>query len=179
MTCSVRFGSSFFHATSSTHPVFCLFSTVYDRTNYSTDFRRQLRIFQNFGPAPGPGPYEIFRNFGPGPCANFGVLALASGLRLGHLGPGILAGVFCPRYLGQLGQVFGPCPWPPAPVRRGICHQILEVFVTKFSKSIAFDLCSKNSDIAVSNASCLFIHSENFRGSNTSKLLRTFVSSSL
>jgi len=84
-----------------------------------------------------------------------------------------------PRYLGQLGQVFGPCPWPPAPVRRGICHQILEVFVTKFSKSIAFDLCSKNSDIAVSNASCLFIHSENFRGSNTSKLLRTFVSSSL
>ena len=80
----------------------------------------------------------------------------------GYLAPGIWASWV--RYLA-------PAPGPQ--------HLYGEIFVTKFSESIAFDLGSKNSDIAVSNASCLFIHSENFRGSNTSKLLRTFISSSL
>ena len=37
----------------------------------------------------------------------------SSGTR--YLGRGIWPPVSGPRYLGQLGQVFGPCPWPLAP----------------------------------------------------------------
>ena len=44
------FVSSFFHVTSSIHPVFCLFSTVYDRTTVRTSDVSYV-------------PYEIFENF--------------------------------------------------------------------------------------------------------------------
>ena len=42
--------ASFFHANSSIHPVFCLFSTVYDRTTVRTSYVSYV-------------PYEIFLNF--------------------------------------------------------------------------------------------------------------------
>ena len=46
--CTVR--SSFFHIISSFHPVFCLFSTVYDRTTVRTSYVSYV-------------PYEIFQKF--------------------------------------------------------------------------------------------------------------------
>ena len=51
-SCSRRVlsSSSFFHATSSIHPVFCLFSTVYYRTTVRTSCVSYV-------------PYEIFQNF--------------------------------------------------------------------------------------------------------------------
>ena len=113
---------------------------------------------QPLGPGrPAPGPRYGPAPAGPGPWP-----------RLGHLACWV-------RYLAP-----APAPGPQhLYVEVFVSKFSILVFVTKFSESIAFDFGSKNSDIAVSNANCLFIHSENFRGSNTSKLLRTFISSSL
>ena len=119
---------SFFHTTVSFHSVFCLFSTVYDRTPVRTSYVSYV-------------PYEIFKNFkfnqplalalAPGPRALapgwvIWPMPLAPGWVIwdpvsgpGYSAPGIWASWV--RYLAP-----APGPWPPAPVRRGICHQILD-----------------------------------------------------